>query len=50
MVYGGHFDLDSKKETISNLEKEVNDVNFWNDKKHSEEVLSKLNNLKNIVN
>lgn len=46
MTYGGHFDPDVKKERIVFLEQEVNDVNFWNDKKHSEEVLNELNLLK----
>ena len=47
MNYGGHFDSENKVIRIKELEKEVNDINFWNDKSHSEEVLSELNSLKN---
>lgn len=47
MIYGGHFDPDIKKKRITELENEMNSINFWDDKKHSEEVLNEVNNLKN---
>ncbi len=47
MIYGGLFDPDNKKKLIKDLEDEMQDVNFWNDKKHSEEVIKKLNSEKN---
>ena len=49
MRYGGHFDPDSKNKRIKELEKEMLDINFWNDKVHSESTVSELNNLKNIM-
>jgi hypothetical protein len=48
MIYGGHFDPEVKKDRIKELETEMNDSNFWDDKTHSEEVLSELNFLKSI--
>ncbi len=50
MSYGGHFDPDSKNKRITELENEMLDGNFWNDKEHSESVVSELNNLKNTIN
>ena len=35
MIYGGHFDFDTKKSRICELEKEVNDPNFWSNKENS---------------
>ncbi len=49
MNYGGHFDPEEKQKRIKELEKEVNNINFWNDKKHSEEVLNELNLLKSKI-
>ena len=46
MIYGGRFDPDVKKVRIKELENEMNSSNFWDDKTHSEEVLSELNFLK----
>ena len=46
MIYGGHFDPNIKKDRIKELENEMNNSNFWDDKSHSEEVLSELNFLK----
>lgn len=49
MIYGGHFDPGVKKERISELEKIINEPNFWDDKNRSEEILSELNLLKNKI-
>ncbi len=49
MIYGGLFDIDSKNDEIKSLEKEMNQVDFWNDKDHADEVISKLNDLKSKV-
>ena len=46
MIYGGHFDPDTKKEEVNKLENEMNNPNFWDDKEHAEKVVSTLNNLK----
>ena len=50
MIYGGHFDLDSKKNRIDELELETNKGDFWNDQNKAKEVIDELNNLKNIYN
>ena len=50
MSYGGLFDPDSKNKRITELENEMLDGNFWNDKEHSDSVVSELNNLKSIIN
>ena len=49
MIYGGHFDPDEKNKIIKNLEEEMLKPNFWNDKKHSEDVVKKLNAEKSIL-
>ena len=50
MNYGGRFDPENKKQTIKKLEQEIAEPNFWNDKKHSEEVITLLNSEKKIIN
>ena len=47
--YGGLFDSESKEKRIIELETEMKDANFWNDKKNSEKVITELNGLKNLV-
>ena len=49
MIYGGHFDPDVKKDRIKELELEMNNPNFWDDRSHSDEVLSELNSLKSKI-
>lgn len=49
MNYGGHFDPEQKRKKIQELEEEINQPNFWNDKKNSEKVINELNNLKNSL-
>lgn len=46
MIYGGLFDPGLKKKRINELEIEIGNPNFWDDKKHSEEVLNEINTLK----
>ncbi len=48
-IYGGLFDLDSKKEEIKVLESKMQEKNFWDDKNNSEQTIEKLKSLKNIV-
>jgi peptide chain release factor 2 len=50
MNYGGHFDIPSKKEEIDKLQKETESPVFWNDRNKADEVLSKLKELKDLVN
>lgn len=47
--YGGHFDVDNKLVEIDRLQEEINNSNFWDDKKRSETVLNKFNSLKSTV-
>ena len=49
MIYGGHFDIDSKKDRISELEKETQDINFWNNRDNATKVIDEMNSLKEIV-
>ena len=46
-IYGGHFEPDKKGIRIKELEDIMNNPNFWNNKKESEQVINELNNLKN---
>ena len=50
MIYGGHFEPDKKELRIKELESEVNKSDFWNDTKHSNEVINELNYLKKLLN
>ena len=47
---GGYFDLISKEEEINKIEKEMSEVDFWDNKKQAEEKMSKLSSLKSDVN
>lgn len=49
MIYGGHFDLDSKQEEIKVLEEETQGANFWNDTNKAQETIDNLNSLKETV-
>jgi peptide chain release factor 2 len=48
-ISGGHFDIPSKKEEISNLQKITESPDFWNDRNSAEETLKQLNDLRNQV-
>ena len=50
MIYGGHFDLDSKKDEIDKLEQETMKEDFWSNQEKAQEVISELNELKNVYN
>ena len=47
MTYGGYFDKDEVDKQIEELEKEVSEPDFWDDRKKSNDIMKKLNNLKN---
>ena len=49
MIYGGHFDIPTKKEEIEKLNIKVNSANFWDDQKSAEQTLKELNEIKGIV-
>ena len=50
MIYGGHFDIDTKKKKISELESVTQDINFWNDRDNATKTIDELNSLREIVN
>lgn len=50
MIYGGHFDISSKKEEIIKLTTETEDTTFWNDREKAEKTLNELKTLKELVN
>ena len=49
MNYGGFFDITEKEQEILKLEKLMEKDGFWSDRKESEKIIQKLNNLKNSV-
>lgn len=49
MIYGGHFDTDTKIERVKDLEKEQNDPAFWNNKEKSEQVIKEIKELRNVT-
>ena len=49
MIYGGHFDLDSKISRKDELDKIINNVNFWN-MSDKDNILKEYNSLNNIIN
>ena len=50
MIYGGHFDIPSKKEKISELENKSMQSDFWSDTESAQKVIDEMNSLKEIVN
>ena len=49
MNYGGYFEPSSKQERINELEQIMSSVNFWDNKRKSEKVISELNQLKKQI-
>ncbi len=49
MTYGGHFDVDTKKERIKELEEKSNHSDFWNKKEEAEIIIKEINDLKGTV-
>ena len=50
MTYGGHFDIPSKKERITELENISSREDFWNDRDSANKTIDEINSLKEIVN
>ena len=46
---GGYFDLESKQKEIKDIEEQMSQINFWDNKKQAEEKMAKLASLKNDV-
>ncbi len=49
MIYGGLFDGDGKLKKINELEIEINNPDFWNDRDKAQEIIDEKNNLSLIV-
>ena len=39
MIYGGHFDIDGKIKKIDELEREINQPDFWNDSSKAQNII-----------
>lgn len=50
MNYGGHFDVEAKKEKVSELDSLINSSDFWNDSKKAEGVINEKNALLKVIN
>lgn len=49
MIYGGLFEPDKKKHRLEELQKEIDNPNFWSDKRNSEKVINEFNGIKNLL-
>ena len=49
MIYGGHFDKESINQELKDLKEKMEEENFWNDKRKSEQIISEYNNLKKLL-
>ena len=47
--YGGHFDIDTLKQKVNNLEEKTKQANFWNDRQQAEKIIKELNDEKSTV-
>ncbi len=50
MIYGGHFDIDAKKEEVKSLESLASQSGFWDDIENANKVNKKISNLTKEVN
>ena len=50
MIYGGRFDIVSKKDEIKKLEEITAQQDFWNDRDSANKTIDEMNSLKEIVN
>ena len=48
-IYGGYFEVDSKIEQMNILEDQSKSSNFWDDVENAQDVLKKLNYLKEVT-
>lgn len=49
MIYGGLFEPDKKNQRLEELQKEIDNPNFWSDKRNSEKVINEFNGIKNLL-
>ena len=50
MNYGGYFDYSNKEKIINQINEEMLDTNFWNNKKEAEKKINEMNYLKELLN
>ena len=50
MILGGHFDLDTKKERIKEIDELMLGTSFWNDSETANKLIMEVKKLKDIVN
>ncbi len=49
IIYGGHFDIDAKKQEIVTLQQKTEQEGFWNDRQNAEKILKEINDKKQLV-
>ncbi len=49
LTYGGHFDIDSKKQELTLLQQQTEVDGFWNDRQSAEKILKELNDKKSLI-
>ncbi|MDO5393456.1 MAG: peptide chain release factor 2 [Mycoplasmatota bacterium] len=47
--FGGHFDIDTKIEEIKELQKQMEDSNFWDNRQKAEKTLKNINEKKSLI-
>lgn len=50
MIYGGYFDYPSKEKRIDEINKQMLETNFWDNKREAEKKINELNSLKELLN
>ncbi len=48
-IFGGHFDIDTKIEEIKELQKQMEDSNFWDNRQKAEKTLKNINEKKSLI-
>ena len=49
MIYGGHFDIESKEQEVKELEKKTYEPTFWDDRNKAEDTIKEINELKTLI-
>ncbi len=48
-IFGGHFDIDTKIKEIKELQKQMEDSNFWGNRQKAEKTLKNINEKKSLI-
>lgn len=48
-IFGGHFDIDTKIKEIKELQKQMEDSNFWDNRQKAEKTLKNINEKKSLI-